>query len=397
MDLWKGSANSEIEFSELQKDIETEVIIIGAGISGAFMAEELSGAGFDCVVLDKRDAPFMGSTKVTTALLQYEIDVPLTKMQELIPPEDAARVWRRSQRSLNNLAAKINSLDISCDFQKKDGLYLSGNVLNTRGLKREWAARNAIGLETDYIRRKELQEKYGLEAAAAIVSHSNYAANPFEMASGFLHKAVERGVQVFAPCKAVDVNPTKDNVVVKTNNGHRVKSKHVVYTSGYEVPLVLNNQIFRIASTWVFATQPQKENLTKEVPLIWEASDPYLYIRETKEGRIICGGEDEPYGNAGWRDNQMERKIKILQEKLHKRMPGIDPIPDPDYKFAGSFAITPNGLPLIGQIPKMPRCYAVLAFGGNGITFSRIGAEMICNSLKNKRDPDTSLFQLRIS
>ena len=27
--------------------------------------------------------------------------------------------------------------------------------------------------------------------------------------------------------------------------------------------------------------------------LIWESSDPYLYLRTTADDRIICGGEDE--------------------------------------------------------------------------------------------------------
>ncbi len=28
---------------------------------------------------------------------------------------------------------------------------------------------------------------------------------------------------------------------------------------------------------------------------VWEASDPYLYMRATADGRVICGGEDEEF------------------------------------------------------------------------------------------------------
>ncbi len=52
-----------------------------------------------------------------------------------------------------------------------------------------------------------------------------------------------------------------------------------------------------------------------------------------------------------------------------------------------------RGLPLIGQVPGLYNCFAVMAFGGNGITWSRLGAEMIHNFITGKKEPDEDLFR----
>jgi glycine/D-amino acid oxidase-like deaminating enzyme len=41
--------------------------------------------------------------------------------------------------------------------------------------------------------------------------------------------------------------------------------------------------------------------------LIWEASEPYLYLRTTEDGRVICGGEDEDFADTEKRDSLTKR------------------------------------------------------------------------------------------
>jgi glycine/D-amino acid oxidase-like deaminating enzyme len=97
----------------LLADRKTEVIVIGAGITGAMAAEELTAAGLRVTIVDRR-GPLQGATAATTALLQYEIDLPLTVLQHHIGHANAARAWRRSKLGLESLAAKVQSLGIRC-------------------------------------------------------------------------------------------------------------------------------------------------------------------------------------------------------------------------------------------------------------------------------------------
>lgn len=81
----------------------------------------------------------------------------------------------------------------------------------------------------------------------------------------------------------------------------------------------------------------------------------------------------------------------MLLHSFSERMKHI-PV-KPDFSWAGAFAVTKDGLPYIGQIPERPHTYFALGFGGNGITFSVIAAEMICDMLKGKNNKDTEIFR----
>ena len=58
----------------------------------------------------------------------------------------------------------------------------------------------------------------------------------------------------------------------------------------------------------------------------------------------------------------------------------------------GAFGTTRTGLPLIGKLPGNPRVHAVMGYGGNGITFSRIAAEIVLADLTGATDADAALF-----
>jgi glycine/D-amino acid oxidase-like deaminating enzyme len=56
---------------------------------------------------------------------------------------------------------------------------------------------------------------------------------------------------------------------------------------------------------------------------MWNTDDPYLYMRTTKDNRIIVGGRDERFSNAFTRQALIERKSKQLQKDFHKILPEL--------------------------------------------------------------------------
>ena len=124
--------------------------------------------------------------------------------------------------------------------------------------------------------------------------------------------------------------------------------------------------------------------------MIWEASDPYLYLRTTPDGRIICGGEDEEFSDETARDALLARKTATLRHKLVRLIHGADTTVE--FAWTGSFGSSATGLPRIGQIPGMPCCWAALGYGGNGTTYSRIAADIIANAFAGRRDADADLY-----
>src|ERR1700704_3298784 len=81
--LWQQMRAPRVPYAALTRDVRTDVLIVGGGISGAMIAEELARAGLETVVVDRRRPP-QGSTAASTALVQYEIDTPLVELRRKI-------------------------------------------------------------------------------------------------------------------------------------------------------------------------------------------------------------------------------------------------------------------------------------------------------------------------
>ena len=375
----------------LTKDLETDVLVIGAGISGALMAEALS-ASHRVAMVDRR-GPVMGSTPASTALVEHEIDTPLTILAGKIGRIRAERAWRRSALAVQALAARTRDLGIAADLRRTDNLYLAGNVLDADGLREESVARRHAGLETLYLDRRALRERFGIGRAAALLAHDDFALDPRRLTAGYLNAAIGRGARVFAPTEVVEVVTSASVVTAITAGGPTIRAAALVFASGYEMPKWVPQGSHQVISTYAIATRPQPRRIWPEDCMIWEASDPYLYLRSTPDGRVICGGEDEEFADEDARDALIPAKSATIARKLGRLLPNLDTTPD--FAWAGAFGSTATGLPSIGAVPGMPNCYAVLGFGGNGITYSRIAADIVVAEIAGIPDPDADLYAFR--
>lgn len=388
--VWYAYRTPSTPSRTLVRDIKVDVAIVGMGISGAMVAEALTDAGMTVACIDRR-GPILGSTSATTALVMFEIDQPLSKLSHIIGMGDAVRAWRRSRLAVMNLKARIGELGIRCSLETRQSLYLAGDLLDTDGLQSEADARRLAGIHATYLNKADLREHYGLNRDGAILSHDDLALDPRKLAAALFTKARERGARFYAPVEATRVTSSADRAVVETKDGPSITAKHVVLATGYElVPGFPEIRGHRIISTWVIATRTQASAAWPSRALIWEASEPYLYLRTTKDGRFICGGEDEDFTEEARRDALIAEKSDRLCSKLKRLLPKVDPTPA--FAWTESFGTTATGLPLIGPLPRQPRVLAVMGYGGNGITYSRIAAEVVRAHLCGRVDRDADLF-----
>lgn len=391
--IWADEPKPTIPYQHLTKNISTDILIIGAGVSGAMMAEALSEHKFDITIVDRRP-PVTGSTAASTALVQYEIDTPLIHLSSKIGKEKAIDAWRRSRLGVENLSAKIRELKMDCAYERRDGLYIAGNILNPAELKQEWMARKAAGLHGQYLLRPELKSEFGIIGPAAILSRDNIACNPVQMAAGFLNKAIERGAVLYSPVQIDHVKRVRQGFIATSSEGFSIKARIVIYLTGYEIPENVPHKKHKIHSTWALSTKPVS-GLPERFPFIWQAADPYFYGRTSIDGRMIFGGEDEEFSDEKKRDALIPKKIKALEKKLKKLLP--DYLFETEHVWAGSFGGSTTGLPSIGRVPEHKNLYSVMAYGGNGITFSRIAAEIITADILGYKDPEADLFSFKKS
>jgi glycine/D-amino acid oxidase-like deaminating enzyme len=390
--LWAASPRISVVSRKRPSSTSFDVIIVGAGISGALMAHALAGKALRILVVDRRQ-PVRGSTIASTAMIQHEIDVPLHVLAKMVGEKKAQRVWQRSARAVEELISLVRDLELKCAFERKHTLFLSGEEYGARALQMEVDARAKAGIKAELLDSFTLRERYGLHRHAAINSAISASADPAQLTAALLRNAKVHGIEIAAGIEIKDVRNTDEEVVVSTSEGKMITAKHVVFCTGYEFLESIANKSQKLISTWALASRPRlKRPEWLDRYLIWEGSDPYLYFRTTPDGRVIVGGEDED-GDGAYKDSsKVTKKAKILVEKLGD-LTGIS-IGRPDFTWSAAFGVTPNGLPMIGNLPGMKNVFVTMGFGGNGITFSKIAADLISSEILGHRDADWDLFPI---
>lgn len=391
--LWIRTPHSTVcAATRLGRD-RFDAVVVGAGISGALMAEALTRLGKSVLILDRRPA-VRGSTPASTAMIQHEIDVPLSRLQRRIGPEKANAAWLRSARAVHDLADLAHELKIECSMRRKEALWLAGDDLGPRALAREAERRRAIGLNADYLPGAALKERFGLERGGAILSRDSASANPAQLAAGLLKAALTRGAHLVSPVDVTDFAELPGGVALATRDGRAVAAEHVIFCTGYEYLPQMKTKSHRVTSTWALASRPMP-NLPPWMhdTIVWEASDPYLYFRADAAGRIIAGGEDEELAESNADPKKLKEKARIISRKLAE-LTGIR-IGKPAYAWSAPFSVTEDGLPIIDRPPGCERVFAVMGFGGNGITFSTIAAQIVSAAIAGKPDPNAALFRFR--
>jgi glycine/D-amino acid oxidase-like deaminating enzyme len=358
---------------EVSENIKCDALIIGCGITGSLIAERLTRQGLDVVIID-RELPGRGSTAASTSMLLWEIDRSLTQLTETYGFERASRAYLVSLHAVTGLKALVLQLGISCEMRDKKSLYLAAGT-SAKQLFGEHQLRQRAGLPGDFLDHAMLLDEFGIARAGAIVSPVAADADPMQLSRGLLRIAVARGARLFEG-EALEFDPAGFSVGVQLQNGRQIEARSVVLATGYVMPAIIHSTIQTISSSWAIATCPQPQNLWREGALIWEDNNDYIYARTTSAGRIIIGGEDsEKIIEPNARDRLIPEKSRVLAQKLAALWPvGYANI---EYRWSGTFDTTSDGLPLIGAVPGAKGLYAAYGYGGNGITFSFLAAQLI--------------------
>jgi glycine/D-amino acid oxidase-like deaminating enzyme len=373
------------------QNLTADIVIVGAGITGAFVAERLSRT-HSVVILD-RHAPVRASTAASTALLQWEIDASMIELEDRLGFETAAAIYRRSVAAVDNIGKLDAALGGGSQFVRRDSIFLAGNRLDSADLREELRLRHRAGIEGEFLSGDALRLGFGFARDAALHHRGSAEVNPVRLAHRLLARAISRGAQIVSPVLVTDYDCGSGGVVVGTAEGLQVSGKMLVLANGYEMPPFVNIGLHRIVSTWALATQPQAEQvLWPGRALVWEASKPYIYMRTTPGRNIIMGGADEPIADGDVRDGLLPVKTADLAERLGELAPRVTT--EIDTAWAGFFGETKDGLPLIGRVPGQPNAFAAFGYGGNGITFSAMAAGILDRLIHGGADPALDWFAL---
>jgi glycine/D-amino acid oxidase-like deaminating enzyme len=371
----------------LDTSVTCEFVVLGAGITGAILAHRLASAGRDVIVLDRREAA-SGSTAATTALIQSELDIPAPQLARKFGDALALEIQEATRRCVSDFVALGKRIGEYAP--SRPTLKLASSKRDMRGLHADYTYRKQHGFDVQWLLADDLAGEYGMTRPGAIRSADSAECDPYAFTHKLLAKAVACGARVYDRVPVREVLLGSDwggDVIITTEQGHVVRARSVIAATGYESTQWLGKRPASLRNTYAFVSEPipRSETTWPQHALVWETARPYLYLRTTPDGRVLVGGEDDRFRTPVARDRRIDKKVDKLVAKVTELMPHLEL--EPAYSWAGTFGETSDALPRIGPVNGKPNLFVAACYGGNGITFSMLAAEMLESRMRGEAHP----------
>lgn len=385
--FWPISDGLPAVYPSLTSSTSCEFVVLGGGITGAILAHRLASAGREVVLIDRREVA-SGSTSATTALVQSELDIPAVQLARKLGEELTLEIQHTTTRMIADFLSL--GLELRVDAPQRPTLKLASSKRDLRGLHADFTFRERAGFDVQWISRDELENEFGMTRPGAILSTDSAQCDPYLFTHALLREAERMGARIFDRVPVRDVllgSDWGDDVIITTETGHAVRARSVIAATGYESTQWLPRRPASLRNTYAMISEPVSlgESLWNQNCLIWETAHPYLYLRTTNDGRVIVGGEDDRFRSLIARDRRIEKKTDRLIAKVRELMPHLEL--ETAYAWAGTFGETADALPRIGPVDGKPNLFVAACYGGNGITFSMLAAELLESRIKGEAHP----------
>ena len=366
--LWSEGINRPQYFA-LAEEVNTEVLVIGGGLTGVSTAHLLARTGLKVTLLE-RDRLGCGDTAHTTGHLTYMTDARLSELVRVCGEEKAFLSWTAGARAMDRIRQTVRQLGVDVELREVPGYLVAAESddieAEVRKMEEEAEMARSLGFDVRLLDNVTPTGRPGLLFASQMKFH------PLKYLHALAAEAQRAGVRIHELSDVGDFGENPRHVIA---NGHRVTFDHVVIAT--HVPLqglmgTMGASLFQTKlasySTYAIAAIAPSGTLPE---IIWsDTAEPFHYLRVNRspEGDVVIwGGEDHKTG----------QKVDTTEcfGRLEQSLLEIVPEAAVSHRWSGQVVETVDGLPYIGEITD--RQYIATGFSGNGMTFSVVAAMMI--------------------
>jgi glycine/D-amino acid oxidase-like deaminating enzyme/nitrite reductase/ring-hydroxylating ferredoxin subunit len=364
----------EFKSAAIDREIEVDVCVVGAGIAGLSVAYHLARERMRVVVIDD-GAIGGGMTMMTSAHLASVIDDRFVEVEK-IRGEDGARLAAESHsEAIDTIETICKREEIECDFERVDGYLFGPPGESTEQLEAEEAAARRAGLTVERVPRAPL-ESFDTGLALRFAEQAEF--QPLLYLRG-LAEAVERYEGRIVT--GVHVSSIEDGEVcrVETTDGHVVVCDAVVVATNSPINdlVTMHNKQFPYL-TYVIGLEVPRGSVTRA--LYWDTEDPYHYVRivsRDDSDLLVVGGEDHKTGQ----ENDGAARLDRLEVWARERFPQAG---RRVHQWAGQVMETFDGLGFIGKNPGNQRVFIATGDSGMGLTHGTIAGILITDLIAGR-------------
>jgi glycine/D-amino acid oxidase-like deaminating enzyme len=364
-------------YPRLQNDIETDVVIVGGGITGLTTAYLLKKSGFKVVVLEKHN---LGSSTTggTTGKVTSQHGLKYADLYQRFGKETARLYGEANQVAIDQIEQIIKREKIKCDWSRADNYVYTAEAVQVANFKEEAQLAAKLGLPASFETKLDLPFK--IVGAVKFVDQAKFYAKDYVIG---LAKAVDgQGSRVYEYSEAKafrDGTPAW----VKTKKA-KVIAKHVVVaTKVPAAPLVA--RLSYCLSEFPTTSYIVAGKNTTQLKGMYISPDKDNYSILPISGLLLVGGENHLPVMANHRAHYQKLAEYGVQHFGVKKI---------DYMWRALDYLSYDGLPLIGKVyPWSKALYTATAFQKWGLSTSMVAANILHDLIIDKPNPWAEMFR----
>jgi len=400
--IHKEPYSNRPKFPKLSQDLETDVCIVGSGISGISIAYELVTRGVNVVMVEAREI-LSGETGRTSGHLANDLDDGYTAIAKK-HGESGARVAAESHTwALNRVGEISKQLGIECEYRHLPGYDISQYPKgqkehddDMKEIKADGEKAKELGINTTYQEGFAIKGWEGsVDQRDAVIYPGQATFHPTKYLVGILKFLKQQpNFQCYTNTRVIDVDEKgieilglgHKEVLVKTETGQTIKCRDAVEATCVplqKLSVIAEEEYFR---TYCIAIRVQKGSV--EDCLLYDSADAYKYIRLTEcsesEDYLVVGGGDHKVGQG----DTLE-PLKELEAWTRERFPQATSC---DYKWSGQVFEPVDYMAFIGKNQGKKHTYIVTGDSGNGLTHGVLAGKLIADEITETPNPWTDLY-----
>jgi len=381
--MWRDTANLP-SYPTLDGNHDTDVAVVGGGLTGITTAYLLSKAGYRVTLLEA-GALLNGTTGFTTAKITAQHGMFYNDLISHFGEENARLYYESNTQAMNWIISTAEELGISCGM-KREAAYLysdAGDDKTLKQLEKEFKAYEKLGIPGQWQDHISLPIIVG----GAIKLPDQARFHPLQYLEGLLQAFSDSGGVIYEHTVIAE-NVEKDgNLTLFTEKDHyRITCRHAVSASHfpfYDGGAMYFSRLYPERS-YVLAIEPETEFLGG---MYLSASQPTRSLRAAEwEGKnlVLVGGESHKTGNGICTFGHYENLEKFAGLTL-----GIKSIP---YRWSAQDLITLDNVPYIGKSTDEDEIYIATGYKKWGMTSSTVAALLISDQIQRKDNSYTDLY-----
>lgn len=362
--IWDESCEFD-KREELKGDIKTDILIIGAGITGILIGYFLKQNGREVVLIDKSEIA-RGNTRNTTAKITSQHDLIYNKLIQEFGEEKAKQYARANELAIRKYREIIKERKIECDFEELPAYIYSLN--DTDLLKKEVDAARHLGIDAEYVEKVDLP----LEVKGAVKFNNQGQFNPLK----FL-KDISKELTIYENTKAIKIEEN----LVSTDKGNIV-ANHIVIATHYPIINAPGYYFMKMHQerSYVIALENADNNI-KGMYIDYEKQG---YSFRNYKGLLLLGGISQRTG---------ENESGGSYDKLRNIAKDLYPNSREKCHWSAQDCMTIDGIPYIGKYAdSTPNIYVATGFNKWGMTSSMVSAMIISDLILEKDNDFSEIF-----